>query len=326
MDVTVGIDLATTSGVCVIEWSPLPAIQDPVVGKLDDDRIVSLVKEAAGAATGSLTVAIDAPFGFPDRFRAEVAALPGLPEGDRPFHDAHTRRFTDWYTHEAVKQCACETDGTRTWPLSSVTERITPTVLRSAILRSRLRSEVFMDVRYRERWDDIHTGSPVIETYPAAALRLWDLLPLDDGDKIATYKDPDAGKARELIVTSLLGGIGAPAKDERVKMLAKTDDHVDSLVCSLMARYASAVGHSRATNDDLKHHADGVEPVAVKQVVRQVKAEGWIHLPLADSAAAPANPRTGSRDTLALLATSQPVQAGRRETASTTGKPPASEP
>jgi len=266
---TFGIDLAThdgTCGLCLIDWgSDRARVMNVEVGRFTNDVLVDKTRHVLdeGGWAG-----IDAPFGFPARFSQAVQLWDSAgavldDEGEAPLWlhpagrkrwNATTRRLTDGYV--AWRQYEDHQAGARhtNWPLSAVVERITPTVLRCARLLWELSEGHIID--------RIGYDSRIIETYPAAALRLWKFS--TDG-----YKDKKQDASRVAIVEKLESEV--PWLDlgvHRAEFVAH-DDALDALICAMTARLAGLPG--RAT-----------DPVTagVDLDMNRVRREGWIHLPL----------------------------------------------
>jgi Protein of unknown function (DUF429) len=282
---TLGIDLATrngATGVCEIDWNGHARVGSVMVGSPDDDELVDRVRRVVNAGGW---VAIDAPFGFPRAFTEAVTAwsadrpvaranlpAPGWLSAAAPW-DPINRRLTDGYVHVRLSEAHAPGDASVPWPLSSVVERITPTVIRCAELLSRTTSTV----------DRVGFGSRIVEAYPVAALRLW-------GFATAGYKGKYGGPARQQLLRRLKQH--APWLDLNgfEESLVASDDSLDALICALVARLAA--------------HPDRISGPGATEVamdVETIRAEGWIHLP-------PASYPVG-----ALLAlNSAPSQAPRR--------------
>ena len=168
--ITAGIDLGSQpdrTAACVIEWRDGRAHVVELCGGVDDDLIVSLIRRSDW--TG-----IDVPLGWPDGFIAAVSA-----------HHA----AADWAGGELAQLRMRATDEwvhgrTGRWPLSVSTDRIAVPALRAARVLSRLPEA-------RDRGG----GGPVVEVYPAAALRIW-------GFESRSYKRMAGAAARSALVTA----------------------------------------------------------------------------------------------------------------------------
>jgi predicted nuclease with RNAse H fold len=213
---TLGIDLAAQAprtAACVLEWRDGRGTDNgkaPAVG-VDDAELLTLLHEADRSG-------IDAPFGWPDAFRA---AIEGWSERDtwEPTESfAHLRyRLTD----------LVRADGERP-PLSVSSDLIAVTAMRCArVLSAHWRAWALPVDRI---------GGDVIEVYPAAALRIW---------KIETkgYKKPEATERRAAITHALADRAQLDLCADTLAACTKTDHALDALVCALIVR-AHAIGET----------------------------------------------------------------------------------
>ncbi|MGW3495429.1 DUF429 domain-containing protein [Streptomyces sp. NPDC001020] len=255
--VTVGIDLAARArrtAVCRVVWGDdgddLAA--EFVVPERDED-LLAVVR--AADKTG-----LDCPLGWPSDFVATVLAhhrgvrLPPPVRFEeradgRPGLDALRFRLTDDLTWKATSMRP---------PLSVSTDLLGVVALRAAYLLDALEATGVPVPR--------DGSGPVAEVYPAAALRRWGIR-LTRSYKTAT---PEARSAREHIVRSVEAGLGLPLPEPVRAECAHSHDHLDALVCALVAR-AVQVG-------------DTVWPSSPEQQ-GAARQEGWIHLPCTDLAA-----------------------------------------
>lgn len=232
---TLGIDLASqaaNTAVCEIEWSDNRAIvQDPIVG-LGDVDLLELIPSAA-------KVGIDCPFGWPDPFAAAVSAHRSF----APWPDVDLVDLRYRYTDRVVTDVARR-------PLSVSSDLIGVTAMRCARLLSELD-------RKGHPVDRAGTGR-VAEVYPAAALVVWGFEP-------AGYKRVAGLEKRRSLIAALEGATrGWLEVSERARgMCEKSDDCLDALVASLVARAAAVALTQLPSRDRLD----------------QVRREGWIHLP-----------------------------------------------
>ena len=152
-------------------------------------------------------------------------------------------RATDQWVHQRTGR----------WPLSVSTDRIAIPALRAA--------RVLSDMP--EARDRSGSG-PVVEVYPAAALRIW-------GFESRRYKRVPGALARGALVTAFRTATERwlELDDERWERCARSDDEFDALVAALVTR-AAACGL-------VDPCPSGMRGVAAR--------EGWIMLPLADSLA-----------------------------------------
>jgi hypothetical protein len=190
--------------------------------------------------------AIDAPFGWPERFVDALQAhqrLETWPPDYADARDAFIRRRTDLFVRARAKKL----------PLSVSTDRIAYCAMRCAAVLGRLAEEVARD-----------GSGVVVETYRDAALRCW--LPNAWKAPVDSYKGEGARDRRTLLLSSVLAELGQRlelSEYDRQECIA-SDDCLDALVCALVARAAQ----SRRT----------VEP-ETDEDRRAAKTEGWIHLP-----------------------------------------------
>jgi hypothetical protein len=204
---------------------------------------------AKRAAKASWT-AIDAPFGWPDRFIkviTEWAQHRGWPA------DADRRplryRLTDLRVSETK------------YPLSVSSDRIGSTAMVCAHLL-----EAIARARKLERSLDRTGADRVIECYPAAAMKIW------KPDVVSFKGTTDASQA---IRRAFLEEVVVPKgwlvleSDENFDRLVVNEDLFDALICSLMARAAS-----KGAN---------VPGALTEADSEQIKREGWIHMPVGGS-------------------------------------------
>ncbi|MCC5477862.1 DUF429 domain-containing protein [Streptomyces barringtoniae] len=254
--VTVGVDLAARArrtAVCRVVWGPGGGLAVEFVVPEADEQLLAVVR--AADKTG-----LDCPLGWPSHFVATVLAHhqgarlpPPVRFGDRadgrPGLDALRFRLTDDLTWKATSLRP---------PLSVSTDLLGVVALRAAYLMDQLAASGVAVPR--------DGSGPVAEVYPAAALRRWGI------HLTASYKTPTPGAraVRERIVRSLEAGLG-PALPEAVRArCVDSHDHLDALVCALVAR-AVLVG------DTLWPRSADERALA--------RQEGWIHLPGTDLAA-----------------------------------------
>jgi hypothetical protein len=219
--ITLGIDLSAQpkgTAACRIRWERREAFVEHVAVGVDDNLLREFAAESD--KTG-----IDVPFGWPDAFvEAITAHREGGPWPDTALHQLRFRR-TDLHVQRETGK----------WPLSVSTDRIGITAFRAA----RLLSESNAD----------RTGAgALVEVYPAAALRRWDLEPRLDALVGRT--------ASWLAIPRILNAV-----------LATNRDAFDALIASLVTR-AAAVGLC----DPIEH--DDLDAAA---------REGWIALPASHS-------------------------------------------
>lgn len=236
--ITAGVDLAAQAertAACRVEWAGgRGTVIELLPRDVDDDRITDLI-------TSSGRTGVDVPLGWPDGFIAAVsahhAAQPwagGAPAGLR-------MRATDEWVHRRTGR----------WPLSVSTDRIGVPALRAARLLAGLPLA-----------DDRCGGGPVVEVYPAAALRLWGFDP-------RRYKRVTGAAARQVLVRSFRAQTAAWLRMTDAEWLAceDGDDAFDAVLCAVVARAAAC----------------GLVEECPAELMRIAAREGWILLPLEDS-------------------------------------------
>jgi predicted nuclease with RNAse H fold len=248
--ITSGVDLASqasNTAACEIAWSDNAATITGLVVGVDDHFIRGLITRAD-------KVGIDAPFGWPTAFAEAVAqhSMNGSWPGSYDHSDTTTThryryRRTDLWLWKSFKT---------TPPLSVSTDRIALPAMRTASLLASLPDRT-----------DLDGSGVVVEVYPAAALRQWDM-------PSQKYKRKENAESRRALVSRFLAETGdwlhIDSKDET--LCCDSDDAFDAVICALVAR-AAATGLVEAIPD-----AD--KAIAAK--------EGWV-----------AVPTTGSLDRLA---------------------------
>ncbi len=208
-DVTLGIDLAAqpeNTAACRVEWAgDAPTVRAVTLGAgCADEPLVAMI---AGVVRGGGTVAIDAPFGWPDAF---VDQLVEYRERGR-WSVAEARAGLCWRATDAVLKAE------KIHPLSVSTDRIGVVAMRCAHLLTRLAAEgIARDA----------LGRQVVEVYPAGALRRWGL-------DAKGYKQVADSRARLMRLPPL----ASVAADVEVReRLVATDHAFDALVSALVAR------------------------------------------------------------------------------------------
>lgn len=247
---TVGVDLAAgarRTAVCRVVWGASDRLMAEFVQPEDDEDLLAIV--LAADKTG-----LDCPLGWPSSFVATVLAhhqglrLPPPARFEdradgRPGLDALRFRLTDDLTWKATSMRP---------PLSVSTDLLGVVALRAARLLDGLAAKGVPVPR--------DGSGPVAEVYPAAALRRWGIL-VAGSYKRAT---PEARAVREHIVRSVEAGLGLGLPEAVRARCVESHDHLDALLCALVAR-AVLVG-------DTGRPASAEELAAARQ-------EGWIHLP-----------------------------------------------
>lgn len=257
--ITLGVDLASRggqTGLSLVCWEPGGAVtvEEPTVGRFSDDQLVGRI---ASVRDKGGWIGIDAPFGFPVAFTTALeewnkndrvkrgrrsAADPSCCDTCGEGWDPLIRRYTDAEVHRRL-WAVRNGDGSSTWPLSSVVERITPTTLRCAELLTQLTNGPV---------DRIGLDARIIEVYPSAALALWKL------DRRG-YKKKSNHDVRVDLVRSIASELGIAKLADR---FVESEDCIDALVAACVAR-AAACGMTS-------------EPDTTRI---EVSREGWIHLP-----------------------------------------------
>jgi predicted nuclease with RNAse H fold len=250
--ITLGIDLASqprSTAACALEWRDGRARVLDVAGGLDDEALV-------GRIAGADKVGIDVPFGWPDAFVDAVAR----------FHagDGWTAASLTALRFRQTDRVVAARTGR--WPLSVSTDLIGVPTFRAARLLGRLAAEGLAV--------DRAGGGRVVETYPAAALRLW-------GFPSTGYKRREGRTG----LTHLLGALGRRTQgwldlDAATRRLCgSSDDALDALVAALVAR-AAALGLC--------------EPPPAEHAETAAR-EGWIGLPAVDALERLAGPQACRR-------------------------------
>jgi predicted nuclease with RNAse H fold len=182
---------------------------------------------------------IDCPFAWPQAFVDVVSAhragrlLPPADSG-RPWRRELTMRATDLDVQRR----------TGLTPLSVSADRIGHAALRWAAIAAAL-AQLGVDTRR-------DGNGPLIEVYPAAALKLWGL-------RFRGYKKGPNRAVREELVDALMQTSPWLDLGAHERLCRVSDDALDSVLCALVARAAAVDGPSTP------HDA--------------AAAEGWIHLP-----------------------------------------------
>ena len=265
-EVTLGIDLASKTGICEIEWDSMSA----TITRLDVKNIKTknewdIVKQAVVEAhEKGWWVGIDAPFGFPEAFGQSVEALrdptgktSGSPHtfSQAPFSDARV-----WRATEKITKDASGIDHL----LSTVTDQITGHVINCDDLR-------YEAIGRARNWADGRLGctTGIVEVYPAAALKIWKA-------PVGNYKT-DKNDLEELVkwlfrrrsAPWLRAGTNRNKSTLNRNTLKSEADAFDALICALIARLASLRGGPTCPY----HHA--FTPTQMDLF----RSEGWIHLP-----------------------------------------------
>jgi len=235
---TVGIDLAAEpkkTAAAVLEWSGGQAVVQFLALNQSDAELVDLVMAADKAG-------IDCPLGWPEPFIEFLTAQRNgqpLPPTNLEGRKTLAYRRTDFAVRDEVG----------VMPLSVAADRIGHTAMRAAGLLALLADRGC-------RVDRAGTGV-VVEAYPAAALRRWQLYR-------HRYKGADCRPVREALVNDLTTAMPAlrigVAETERC---CEYDDALDAVLCALIAR-AAALGK-------IQQPDEGQAALAA--------TEGWIAVP-----------------------------------------------
>lgn len=237
---TAGIDLSADpkkTGVATLEWVGHAAtVTNLEVGRHSDADLAELIEGVDKAG-------IDCPLGWPIAF---VDYLIAHRSGGRdlvvpPTRHPLTNRATDLHLRGAV----------RLQPLSVSADRIGAAAMRcAAILSGLTRRDIEIDRTGR--------SGPVVEVYPAAALKIWGL-------PHQGYKGREAANVRRR--ADLVGMVGDALPwlqlGEYAAHCVDTDDAFDAVLCAVIA---GLVLRGQAQEIPAEH----LEAAAI---------EGWIALP-----------------------------------------------
>jgi predicted nuclease with RNAse H fold len=238
--ITLGVDLAAEpagTALATIEWRD------------DEARLASLVLGATNelivdVASGVDKVGIDCAFGWPDEFVDFVSRhAAGLPLSSSELTGMAWRRRlayreTDRFVHESVGKL----------PLSVSADRLGLTAMRCAVILD--------DLAKATGPIDRSGGGLVVEVYPAAGLRYWNIA--------SSHSKRTPAGLRELVERLQ---DAAPWLDlgDSVELLASSHDAFDSVVASLLARCS----------------ARGLATRPPEALLPQARREGWIAIPAA---------------------------------------------
>ncbi len=255
VEYTLGIDLASqsdTTAACLlgfcsdrVEVVYLERDRD-AIGRLDDDRLVSLMLGDGWPGHTPAKIGIDAPLGWPVAFVAAVADPDAWPRLEEVEPVALVRRRADRWVHERTGKV----------PLSVSTDRIAyPAMRAQRLLR-----------RYAEA-----TGSPVdrsglsgaiCEVYPDVGVTRFGLRP--EGSRRVSYKSAAGLGARRDLLGVLLERAPwlALSEAQRGDCIAY-DDFFDALIAALITRSVQL----------------GLSEPPPPELAAEAALEGWIHLP-----------------------------------------------
>lgn len=256
---TLGVDLAAqsrkTAG-CVIEWDERGHgyVHCPTDRYGDDDLLAKLIDTEYISHA-----AIDAPFGWPALFIETIANYRDAGVWPDPYNsDASVRNLRLRATDRAIHQRLGLT------PLSVSTDRIGIVAMHCARLLAAVHQELGEPV-------DRSGQGRILEAYPAAALRSWQISPGTSEDP-GTYKgDSEAARTRrEWVLEQINRHTSAWLEiNPKVNVVCiDSDDCLDALICALIAR---------AADRDQLESIDDPDGLA--------SSEGWIRVPKPESLA-----------------------------------------
>jgi predicted nuclease with RNAse H fold len=232
------VDLAAEpkkTAVAVLQWTGRSAVVEHLAVDQSDKQIVDLIVASDKAG-------IDCPLGWPEPFieflNAQRAGEPVPP------NDIAARRALAYRTTDLALKAE-----SGVLPLSVAADLIGHTAMRAAGILSALAA--------RGCPVDRSGAGLVVEVYPAAALRFWQLYR-------PRYKGPGSAQVRDELVSNLL--IAMPALTigaAEVALCRQSDDALDAVVCALIAR-AAALGQATTPTADQ---------------ARAAAQEGWIAVP-----------------------------------------------
>ena len=208
---TSGIDLASQdarTAACVVDWSGEMACVTELTLGVNDARIIDLILTTD-------KVGIDSPLGWPIAFAEAVAGHSF--EGSWPGSYLHSDNTSFRYRRTDLN--VWTTVGSAP-PLSVSTDKIAFPAMRAAAVLSRLPERMALD-----------GSGPVVEVYPAAALRRWGLAS-------RKYKGRANLAARGELVDAFVARSNNWLRLDDVagQLCRSSDDAFDSLIAALVAR------------------------------------------------------------------------------------------
>jgi predicted nuclease with RNAse H fold len=233
---TLGVDLAAAdvrTAIAAVEWSDGQATVQALQLGVSDDELVDAILEADKAG-------LDCPLGWPAKFVEFVVAQQDgrlSPAGGSQWRRELAYRLTD----EIVRA------ETGLVPLSVSADRIAHAAFRCAALLARLAAQGHPVDRCGD--------SVVVEVYPAAALRRWDLTHRG-------YKTPGRG-GHDSLVDELAAAAPWLRLGRYEQLCRQSHDAFDAILAAMAAR-AAAIGKV-------------LTPDAAQREV--ARTEGWIALP-----------------------------------------------
>lgn len=237
---TVGIDLSVDvkkTGVCTIDWDrERPRCE--FLSDVDDGELLDLIRTSDVAG-------IDVPLGWPVGFAKAVETYMEGPSGswtttgdDFRAENYYRLRRTDGFVKEHAEPVS---------PLSVSADKLGAPAMKAAWLLTQLPDS---DV------DRSGCEGRIVEVYPAAAIKVWELTFPAYKNKTRDVTAPAIAAAVENLAK--VGGLELDFADD-----ITTEHQLDALICALVAR-AARLGKTR-------------EPAAEDE--KLAKVEGWIHLP-----------------------------------------------
>ena len=237
---TVGVDLAAeprNTAVARIRWTQTSA-EVQAVGVGADDPV--LVAEVAASDKAG----IDCPLGWPRRFVEFVAQHQA-----GAFAAPADMAGKDWRRQLAFRQTDLITrSATGLIPLSVAADRIGLAAMRCAGLLSRLAAAGHPVDRFG--------AGVVVEVYPAAALKHWDLI-------YRRYKGTANTTVRHQLVDTLTAAIPWLSLGDHERGCRRSDHALDAVIAALNARAAAL----------------GLTTTPAAEQLDAARTEGWISLP-----------------------------------------------
>lgn len=240
---TMGVDLAAeaaNTAWAAIDWrgNGTAELDDLHLGA-DDQSILDGLAEADWAS-------MDCPFGWPDMFVEFLTAhrdghvLPPMGVTGLAWRRSLSKRETDLEVRRV----------TGINPLPVAADRIAAVAMRGVGLLGALAKD--------GRPVDRAGGGPVVEAYPAAAMKLWGL-------PYQSYKGQTKRSGLAVVVDALQRALPAlRLQPDHEALCRRSDDALDAVICAILAR-AAAIG---AVSQPPLHLRD------------QAAREGWIVLPV----------------------------------------------
>jgi predicted nuclease with RNAse H fold len=242
---TAGVDFASQpkdTAICEIHWYDGQAEVCRVSSNIDDAAICDLVTRVDH-------LGIDIPLGWPVAFTKalhEYATKHSWPETyDHDKNESFRFRRTDLRVRQDLKL----------WPLSVSTDRIAIPTMRAASLFASMNPSFARD------------GSGiVVEVYPAAALKRWNL-------SWKGYKKPTDLSKRQVMLSEILERLGKNFRMNTVcqEHVVESDDAFDAFIACLVTR-----AHATGRTDPIPDPEPGCKSLSDKELA---KIEGWIAVP-----------------------------------------------